>query len=690
MGWFSFLKKIQTKKEYDLSFFPIFSELSGAELNLIQTKVRLVQFKKGEVVYRKGEESGDFYLILRGRVVILRDNREVVNHLHAGDHFGETSLLINKPHSATVEAINESLVLRIQKNEFLSLLKDIPSLSLNISRTLGLRLTGSLDERVLSGAFKIMSFYHSTPGIGNSTFALHLACSISQETQKKVILLDFSSLSDESSQNSMFQKIKPFSLDQFNTNNTQNIESFVVKNKTPFDVLKLSNENPDQNYEKELAQFISYLLAQYQYILIDLPVVMNSLVRRAMQQSDIIYFLVDENDRGIKDMPVKVREFKSSFGFTDDQIRLILRERSAEPARTLFYDEFSESALPIFAILPDVGEFQAQPLVDFGCYQELDRTHRFARTTRYLAREVSGKLVGLALGSGAAFGYAHVGVLKVLEEEGIDIDIISASSIGAIMGGMWAAGISSDKLLNILDELNPRTTFFKLFGFRDLSAPHMGFFKGNQIVRFLKQYLEGVTFRDLNVVTKIIATDLSTGAPILFDDGPIVDAIHASIAIPGIFRPAKVHGKYLIDGGISEPLPVQILNRFGANKIIAVNVLQSPDDHYRRMIRIEEKNDKQEDMLQGSNPLVRSFHSFRRKFVNHESANIFNVLMKTIQFMEYGMADAASKQADVTLNPVVTDAHWAEFYSYRKFIRRGEEEARRHMDEIKSLVNDQI
>jgi len=166
------------------------------------------------------------------------------------------------------------------------------------------------------------------------------------------------------------------------------------------------------------------------------------------------------------------------------------------------------------------------------------------------------------------------------------------------------------------------------------------------------------------------------------------DAIRASISIPGIFRAFLWNGKYLIDGCVSEPLPVRILNRYGAKKIIAVNVLPSPDAHFSRMEIAAKKLRKTNELIQTKNVITRLFYEHRKKILTKQSANIFNVLMRTIQFMGYGIAEAAAEQADIVLNPVVIDAHWAEFFSHEKFIRRGIEETRKRIPEIKELLRE--
>ncbi len=686
MSWFSFKKKVQIKRDYSITFFPIFSELTPSEIELVESKVRLVELKKGEAVYRKGESETAFYLILTGRLRILRENGQIINHLHPGDYFGETSVLTNRPHSATVEALNDSVLLKIEKDDFLSLVKQIPSLSLHISRTLGHRLTRHVDERVLSGDAKIVSFCHKRSRVGNTTFAANLASALIRETKKKVIFLDLSDLAGAQEKHLVFKNVEAFQLSEFGLANSHKLESFIVKNKASFDILKVLAAESQSDVEKKLSHLLIHLLSRYQFVLVDLPIEINPLIFKAIHQSDVVYFLIDESERDSEEIRMAIQEFKSSYGFTEDQIRLILKEDDGQEKNEHLYSP--EPVVPVFSTLPRLPEIENRVAEEKKQFFELEPNHRYARTVRFLAREISGQALGLALGSGAAFGYAHVGVLKVLEEEGIEVDILSASSIGAVIGGMWAAGIPANRLIGILKTLDRRNTFFKLFGFADLSVAHRGFFKGEQVVRFLRSYVGDINFRDLKIPIKIISTDLSTGSPVLFDEGSVLQAIRASISIPGIFRPIYVKGKYLIDGGVVDPLPIQVLNRFGAKKIIAVNVLQSPEDHFHRLQIIQKKKERASEIIEHKNFFKRLFYENQKSFLNKQSANIFNVLMKTIQFMEYGMAEAASEQADITLRPVVTDAHWAEFFDHEKFIRCGEEETRKHIAAIRKLVKE--
>jgi len=688
--FFRFGKQAQPKKDYDITLFPIFSGLSASEIKMIEGRVRLVELKKGEYAYRKGEAASAFYVILTGRFRILKDNGEVINHLHHGDYFGETSIITERAHSATVQAKNDSIVLKIDKDDFLWLLKHIPSLSLQISRTLGHRLTSNLSGDLLDGQSKILSIYRAQSRIGSSTFTLHLAASLAGEMKKKVIVVDLSQIHAEGKVGQVLRKhAGSYSLASHGLPTAQSLEPFIMKKDDPFHFLSISNHVELEKAERQLAHLLSFLLSRYHYILIDLPIEIAGLGSKAIQQSDLLYFLADSAERETQKTHSVIYHFRETFSLTESDIRLILVE-SPENKKTVLTTPSTNTlySYPVFAILPRTSGMKSAAEIDLKAPLEGEAGKRYAKTIRFLAREVTGRSVGLALGSGAAFGFAHIGVLKALEEAGIEIDLLAGCSMGALIGGMWAIGITTDELTKIATDLNPRNVFFKLIGLQDLSIAHRGFFKGDQVVEFLREHIGEATFRDLKIPMKIMATDLATGNPVLLDDGSILSAIRASISIPAIFRPVQIGGQYLMDGGVVDPLPVQTLRRYGAKKVITVNVLQSPDDHAHRLEILQKKDDKTNEIIQNKSVFVRHLYEYRKDFMDKQTANIFNVVMKAIQFMEFEMAENSERHADVTLRPIVTDAHWAEFYHGEKFIRRGEEETLKHMDEIRRMVNE--
>ncbi|MBI4372984.1 MAG: patatin-like phospholipase family protein [Candidatus Omnitrophica bacterium] len=684
-SFFQFWRKPETKGKIPFTEIPLFSALGPAELELIESKIRRVEYKKGDIVYRIGEKAEAFYIILLGRFRIIGPRGDTLIVLSQGDYFGESSILLGRNHSATIEAKNDGIILKIEKKDFQDLLSQIPSLSIHLSRTLGHRLTRSAMRDEISKT-KIISICDYGIEFEKKSFAWNLAAMLTLMGKKKVILLGLESKGED-----RFSKktLKMLSLTDFHAASSDDIQKLIQAEKGGFHFLRVGNALTGAEADTGIAALIGFLIDRFDFILLDLPSEFSDSGVKALQQSDLIYFLVGENNRSSSKALSFLKEFQTSFGFTTDEIRFILCEQkeseTSEPP-----DSKGNSTFTVFSFLPHEKGLEDQR--DFGL-GEVPFVMRFpdssySKGVRFLARELAGKLVGLVLGSGAAFGFSHVGVLRVLEREHIPVDIIAGSSIGALIGALWASGLDSHALEKIALSLDKKSTFFKLIGFQDVSLAHYGFFKGDQVCRFLKAYLDQKTFRALQVPLKIVASNLFTGEEVIFDEGNVIDAVRASISIPGIFRPVSWHRQYLIDGGVIDPLPVKVLSRYGVKKIIAVNVLSAPEDHIQRQELYEAKENQLEESERKKGFIARAWFNLGARLKKHFRANIFNVLMNTIQFLEYGMAETSAAGADIVIHPVLSDFHWAEFYSGSKLIRRGEEKTLEQLAEIKKLVEE--
>jgi NTE family protein len=177
--------------------------------------------------------------------------------------------------------------------------------------------------------------------------------------------------------------------------------------------------------------------------------------------------------------------------------------------------------------------------------------------------------IGLALASGGARGSAHAGVLKVLEEEGITISAIAGSSIGAMVGGVYAAGIPIRKIeQEWLSTSLPKVarSFLPTF-------PRAGLSSGGELRKYLKDLLGDVRIEDLTIPFAATGCDIDTGKAVILDRGPLVDAIRASVSIPGLFQPVRWENHLLVDGGLVEPLPVRLCRDLGADIVIGVDIM---------------------------------------------------------------------------------------------------------------------
>ncbi|WP_245973830.1 patatin-like phospholipase family protein [Bosea caraganae] len=175
--------------------------------------------------------------------------------------------------------------------------------------------------------------------------------------------------------------------------------------------------------------------------------------------------------------------------------------------------------------------------------------------------------IGLALGGGAARGWAHIGVLEVLKEAGYAPDVIAGTSIGAVVGGCYAAG-----KLDALSEFAATLTKRRVVGLMDFHIGGAGLIAGSRLKRLLERDLTGQRIEELPVRFVAIATELGTGHEIWLTHGLLVEALRASYALPGVFDPVRLGGRWLMDGALVNPVPVTAARALGADIVICVNL----------------------------------------------------------------------------------------------------------------------
>jgi len=175
--------------------------------------------------------------------------------------------------------------------------------------------------------------------------------------------------------------------------------------------------------------------------------------------------------------------------------------------------------------------------------------------------------IGLALGSGSARGWSHIGVIQGLREAGIPIDMVCGTSIGAIVGGALAAGA-----IDQLDDWVRELSWSDIIGFMDVMFPRSGLIEGEKIIKFFRKNFTDPNIEDLPMPFAAVATDLMSGRELWLREGSLMDAVRASMSMPGIFVPFKQNTQWLVDGGLVNPVPVSLCRAMGADIVIAVNL----------------------------------------------------------------------------------------------------------------------
>lgn len=173
--------------------------------------------------------------------------------------------------------------------------------------------------------------------------------------------------------------------------------------------------------------------------------------------------------------------------------------------------------------------------------------------------------IGLALGGGAARGFAHIGVLQVLEEQGLRPDLVVGTSAGSLVAAMWASGKSGVELGALAERMDESAL-------TDWTYPGRGLLRGEGLARYVRQHTGGRNIETMPVPLGIVATDLLTGEPVLFRRGDPGLAVRASSAVPALFQPVEIGGREYVDGGLAAPIPVRIARQMGAELVIAVDI----------------------------------------------------------------------------------------------------------------------
>ena len=668
----------------------LFSALSEEELALVASKTRLVEFKLDEVIYKEGDTADAFYVVASGRLKVYTQmgNREqVYAYLHKGDSFGEISLLTGETHSASVKAQSDALVLQLQKQDFDEVINRIPSLVLYLSRALSRRLRSKESSAGPYAEATIISVYNvAGDGTTRARFSIALAMSLKQETRREVILLDLSPGGGElSKQLGLPEQRSLVHLEMAGLDmDTSVFEAAIQEHDSGLHVLNVGRALEGEVDERVVAPLLSHLSDRFSYILLDLSSAVDQTCFKAITQSDSIYVVTPPTHERLRQTQSLVHQLQEMAAQSISRVKIVI-DRSDPVPRAANLEE-CEHLLerPVQHTLPLMSP--GQPLLQWL----EDAESPYLRAVRRMAREVAGLLVGLAFGSGAALGLAHIGVLKVLERERIPVDIVSGSSMGALIAALWAVGTPAAEMETMAMRFKRRRDCLWALGDLGFLALWRGFQSGDGVQRILEKDLGERTFKDTRMPLKIIVSNPWTRESLVMEEGRLADAIRISISIPGIFYPVPHRGQFYLDGGVASPVPVHVLRQSGAKRVIAINVFPTTEEmlHYAE----EEQHRKmaKEEAIAKRSFLRRVIHRIAVETAQNFRPSVLDVIMRSMQMMECEIGEVECLEADLTLRPTMPGSHWIEFFDAPKFIARGEEIAERHLPEIQKLLTEKV
>ena len=255
--------------------------------------------------------------------------------------------------------------------------------------------------------------------------------------------------------------------------------------------------------------------------------------------------------------------------------------------------------------------------------------------------------IALVLGGGAARGFAHVGVIRALEQEKIPIDMIVGTSVGSLIGAIYASDLNSFELEWTAFSLEKDNVFdFTVFS----AFTTMGPVKGDRIEEFVKAKVSVANIEDLKIPFAAVATDLNRGTRVVLDHGPVARAVRASSAIPGVFNPVEHQGRLLVDGGVVDNIPISVAREKGADVVIAVDISEN--------------------------------------VINFNITNLIDVVLQSVNIMFSENVGFRKRDADVLIAPSVGNVAMLDFTQKKRCMQAGIEAAQKAMPEIRKKIEE--
>lgn len=249
--------------------------------------------------------------------------------------------------------------------------------------------------------------------------------------------------------------------------------------------------------------------------------------------------------------------------------------------------------------------------------------------------------IGLALGGGAARGFAHIGVIQVLEEAGLKPDLLVGTSAGSLVAALYAFGRTGTELASLADAMDETA-------FADWSYPGRGLIRGDALAKFVRDHTGGLNIEQLRLPLGVVATDLQNGQAVLFQRGDVGTAVRASSAVPAVFQPVKIGTREYVDGGLVAPVPVRFARQMGADLVIAVDISAAPE--------------------------------------GNATGDAVRMLLQTFAIMGRSINNFELRDSDVVLRPSLAGVSGADFTARKRSIQAGREAALAQLADLRARV----
>ncbi len=697
----------------------LLADLDDASLTEIAVSGEEIVVPRNGKIYKAGDIGTHFFIVLEGSVnivitdkrthsVVVSDRRtrpnvdadsnkrrskerrvstvtvpdsenrpRILLKTHApGGFFGEMSLLTGDPISADVIASADTRLLRLTKQVFEATFTKNPTVLLRLNRILS-RYLSSTNVMVCNPRLAKLNVIHRIgDDLQNSFASLYLASSVVQQTNRRVILVDCESILEGPLRQFASQSGED-ALGVFDPHSTfatlSDFRTHCVLLGERFHVLTFPeplSRMPGIEWSR-FRDLITVICRLYDVVIIDTGHIFDMRAAQMLTLADKI-FLMAGNGRGHTAVARLVKELDLSPSQVAKRLRigLVGDFEFARPSSILEPLVEATGVKNVFLLArEEINDVRMSPEL----LPVIDKKSPTGRRLDSLAREIAGCRIGLALGAGGAKGFAHIGIWRVLERLEIPVDVIVGCSMGSIVGSIFAMGKNSDEAEHLLRRLwTGKGAFFDW-----QVPPWTNIIKGSKVDRMTDEAYEGRSILDCVIPFASLAFDLISGQEIIIDEGTLKNAVRASGSMPIIMRPVKWKSHYLIDGGVTNMVPVDVLAGMGTDFNIAVNVAPEIDPSFY---------DPHKLPPQGIKGLMTRLlgRDMREMFME---PSMFQIISRWYSTSSTKRTEAHLHLADVVMRPDTEGIGTLDWLKFDKAIALGTICAEQHAEEIKSKLS---
>jgi len=639
---------------YFLKRNPLFGPLGEDVLQELVSALKILPLPQGSVMAHAGTPSEGVYIIRTGRARITSheegEEPKTIAFLGRGDTVGELSLMTGEPHPYSVISETACELLVLAKSDWDAVLEKHPLVAIHLSRALSRRLAVTFrTPRDKPIAPQIVSVVPALPHEAIIIVTVNLAMAILEQTRRRVLLLDFFPRNGDLAR-SLNLPPPPGHLSSLRDDDLldmHHLHRHISMHASGLEVLSLPPGLIKNHLLDDIPPFLNLLKEHYDFILVLPPIEEDPMSEIILPESDRILFITWDQTPELVSSTLEAHE-KNLTAHQVPHYTVHLQDPDTKGGPSVDYR------------IPWIEQYHLPFRSTGNPYLAVDEAKPALKALERVARALGKLRIGLAMGSGAAYGYAIVGLLKVFEREGIPIDLVAGTSMGALLGSMFCAGMSPQRIQETSQRINKRWLYENILG--DLTLPRSGFLAGHTLHAFLREVLGLVEFSQLPIPFAAVATDIRTGQEVVLREGRVADAVRASTSLPVIFKPYLHRGQYLVDGGLVNPVPTSTVAHMGADILISLNLTAKPS--VRKGV--------------GHNG-----HHFP---LAPRAPNAIEVFFKMIYTMQYEIAQARTEIAHVVIAPDMRDFLWTEFHRSEEILKVGEAAAEAAIPQIKSLL----